>query len=105
MSKLITILGITCIQAGDSVVSRGTRKSEGAAGLGLHRYVFSSMADATKESKGKFSTLYHMDSKAEAVGYTRTLPFPPQQVLHRSKPPSTFNSHGSGGLPTTPKKV
>ena len=66
--------------------------------------MFSSMANATKESGGKFSTLYHMDSKADAVEYIQTLP-----ALHNKfsqiQAPIYFNLPWQWGLPTTPKQV
>ncbi|KAK9261043.1 hypothetical protein V1519DRAFT_359668, partial [Lipomyces tetrasporus] len=40
----------------------------------MERYIFSSMANATKWSHGKFRRLYHMDSKALAVDYASKLP-------------------------------
>ncbi|KAJ8097191.1 hypothetical protein POJ06DRAFT_283783 [Lipomyces tetrasporus] len=50
----------------------------------MERYIFSSMANATKWSHGKFRRLYHMDSKALAAVIYYNLPW-------------------EWGLPTTPK--
>ncbi|KAK2018635.1 NmrA-like family protein [Colletotrichum eremochloae] len=70
---------------------------------GLHRYVFSSMANATKESGGKFSKLYHMNSKAEAAEYAQTLPAL-KNKFSQVQAPIYFQLPWQWGLPTTPKK-
>jgi hypothetical protein len=70
----------------------------------LHRYVFSSMANATKESNGKFSKLYHMNSKAEAAEYTQTLPAL-RNKFSQIQAPIYYQLPWQWGLPTTPKQV
>ncbi|KAH6984348.1 NmrA-like family protein [Ilyonectria sp. MPI-CAGE-AT-0026] len=69
----------------------------------LSRYVFSSMAHATKSSGGKYKTLFHMDSKAEAAWYAQSLP-----LLHgkfsQIQAPIYFQLPWQWGLPTTPQK-
>jgi hypothetical protein len=37
----------------------------------LERFVFSSLSDATKWSRGKYTHVYHFDSKAKAEAYGR----------------------------------
>lgn len=70
----------------------------------LSRYVFSSMAHATKSSGGKYSKLYHMDSKAEAALYAQSLP-----SLHNKfaqvQAPIYYQLPWQWGLPTTPRKA
>jgi hypothetical protein len=70
----------------------------------LERYIFSSMASATKWSKGKFTTLYHMDSKALAVDYTKSLPGL-KDKFSEIQAPIYYNLLWQWALPTTPSKV
>ena len=70
----------------------------------LERYIFSSMASATKWSKGKFTMLYHMDSKALAVNYTKSL-LGLKDKFSEIQAPIYFNLLWQWGLPTTPTKV
>ncbi len=70
----------------------------------LERYVFSSMANASKWSHGKFSRLYHMDSKALAVDYALTLPGL-QGKFSQIQAAIYYNLPWEWGLPTTPQKV
>ena len=70
----------------------------------LEKYIFSSMASATKWSKGKFTTLYHMDSKALAVDYTKSL-LGLKDKFSEIQAPIYFNLLWQWGLPTTPTKV
>lgn len=70
----------------------------------LERYVFSSMANASKWSNGKFSRLYHMDSKALAVDYALSLPGL-QGKFSQVQAAIYYNLPWEWGLPTTPKKV
>jgi len=70
----------------------------------LDRYVFSSMANATKWSHGKFQRLYHMDSKALAVDYALSLPGL-QGKFSQIQAAIYYNLPWEWGLPTTPKKV
>jgi len=70
----------------------------------LDRYVFSSMANATKWSHGKFRRLYHMDSKALAVDYALSLPGL-QGKFSQIQAAIYYNLPWEWGLPTTPKKV
>lgn len=70
----------------------------------LDRFIFSSMADATKWSKGKFSRLYHMDSKAQGVYYMQSLPGL-KEKFSQVQAPIYFQLPWQWGLPTTPKKV
>lgn len=71
---------------------------------GLQKFVFSSMADATKWSKGKFSKLYHMDSKAQAVYFMQSLPGL-EGKFAQVQAPIYYQLPWQWGLPTTPKKV
>jgi hypothetical protein len=75
-----------------------------AAVPGLSRFIFSSMADATKWSKGKFRELYHMDSKAQAVYYMQGLPGL-KDKFSQVQAPIYFQLPLLWGLPITPKKV
>jgi hypothetical protein len=70
----------------------------------LERYVFSSMANATQWSNGKFRTLYHMDSKALAVDYASSLPGL-QNKFSQIQAAIYYNLPWEWGLPTTPTKV
>ncbi|WDK10918.1 NmrA-like family protein [Colletotrichum graminicola] len=86
-------------------LQQGKNIADAAATVpGLHRYVFSSMANAAKESRGKYSKLYHMDSKAEAAEYAQTLPAL-RNKSSQVQAPVYFNLLWQWGLPTTPKKV
>ncbi|EHK16405.1 uncharacterized protein TRIVIDRAFT_16897, partial [Trichoderma virens Gv29-8] len=69
----------------------------------LDRYIFSSMADATKSSGGKFKTLYHMDSKAQAVTYAQSLP-ELKDKFSQIQAPIYFQLVTDWGLPIAPKK-
>ena len=40
---------------------------------GLSRYICSSMANATESSGGKYTKLFHMDSKVQAAIYAKSL--------------------------------
>ena len=71
---------------------------------GLSRFIFSSMADATKWSKGKFQHLYHMDSKAQGVYYMQSSPGL-KGKFSQIQAPIYFQLPILWGLPTTPKKV
>ena len=70
----------------------------------LERYIFSSMASATKWSKGKFTKLYHMDSKALAVDYTKSRPGL-KDKFSEIQAPIYYNLLWQWALPTTPSKV
>ena len=86
-------------------LQQGKNLADAAATVtSLHRYIFSSMASPTKWSNGKFKLLYHMDSKALAVDYAKSLP---QLVgkFSQIQAPIYFNLLWEWGLPTTPKKV
>ncbi|KAH8817185.1 putative NAD dependent epimerase/dehydratase [Xylogone sp. PMI_703] len=69
----------------------------------LERFIFSSMASAKKWSKGKFTTLYHMDSKAEVVDYINTIPSL-KDKFSQVQAPIYYNLLWQWALPTTPKK-
>ncbi|KAK4071996.1 hypothetical protein Trihar35433_4060 [Trichoderma harzianum] len=69
----------------------------------LERYVFSSMADATKSSGGKYTKLYHMDSKARAATYAQSLPAL-KDKFSQVQAPVYFQVGTEWGLPITPKK-
>ncbi|KAL2207076.1 NmrA-like family protein [Sarocladium strictum] len=85
-------------------LQQGKNIADAAATVpGLHRLVFSSMANATKESGGKFKTLYHMNSKAEAVEYIQTLPAL-RNKFSQVQAPIYYNLPWQWGLPTTPKQ-
>lgn len=62
------------------------------------------MANADKESGGKFKTLYHMNSKAEAVEYIQSLPAL-RNKFSQVQAPIYYNLPWQWGLPTTPKQV
>lgn len=86
-------------------LQQGKNIADAAATVpGLSRYIFSSMAHATKSSGGKYNTLFHMDSKAEAASYAQSLP-----LLHgkfsQIQAPIYFHLPWQWGLPTTPQKV
>jgi hypothetical protein len=70
----------------------------------LERYIFSSMADATKSSGGKYTKLYHMDSKAHAAVYAQSLPAL-KGKFSQVQAPIYFQVGTEWGLPITPKKV
>ena len=70
----------------------------------LSRFVLSSMADANKWSKGKFNELYHMDSKAQAADYAKSLPAL-KSKFSQVQAPIYYNLLWEWGLPTTPKRV
>jgi hypothetical protein len=70
----------------------------------LEKYIFSSMVSATKWSKGEFTMLYHMDSKAQAVEYTKALPGL-KGKFSEIQAPVYYNLLWQWGLPTTPSKV
>ncbi|EOO02418.1 putative -like family protein [Phaeoacremonium minimum UCRPA7] len=69
----------------------------------LSRFVLSSMADANKWSKGKFNELYHMDSKAQAADYAKSLPAL-KSKFSQVQAPIYYNLLWEWGLPTTPKR-
>ena len=51
-------------------VQRGKNIALAAAGVDtLERFVFSSLSDAKKWSKGKYTRVYHFESKAKVVEY------------------------------------
>lgn len=62
------------------------------------------MAHATKSSGGKYTKLYHMDSKAEAVTYAQGLPAL-QGKFSQIQAPIYFQVGTEWGLPIAPKKV
>ncbi|EED17482.1 NAD dependent epimerase/dehydratase, putative [Talaromyces stipitatus ATCC 10500] len=56
-------------------LQQGKNLADSAASIpALERYIFSSMANAIKSSYGKYRQLYHMDSKAFAADYAKSLP-------------------------------
>lgn len=71
---------------------------------GLSRYIFSSMAHAGTSSNGKFSQIYHMDSKADAARYAQSLPALAGK-FSQVQAPIYFQLPWQWRLPTTPKKV
>jgi hypothetical protein len=86
-------------------LQQGKNLADAAAQIGtLEKYIFSSMASATKWSKGIFTTLYHMDSKAQAVEYAKTLPSL-KGKFSEIQAPVYYNLLWQWGLPTTPSKV
>lgn len=86
-------------------LQQGKNLADAAAVVtGLRRYIYSSMANATKWSDGKFKTLYHMDSKALAVDYAKSLPQLAGK-FSQVQAPIYYNLLWEWGLPTTPKKV
>lgn len=89
----------------DVEVQQGKNLADAAASVpGLSRFVLSSMADAAKWSKGKFTTLYHMDSKARAVEYAQSLPALAGK-FSQVQAPIYYNLLWQWGLPTTPRKA
>lgn len=70
----------------------------------LEVYVFSSMADATKSSGGKYKTLYRMGSKARAAVYAQSLKAL-KGKFSQVQAPAYFQVGTEWGLPVTPKKV
>lgn len=62
------------------------------------------MADATKSSRGKYTKLYHMDSKAQAVTYAQSLP-QLKDKFSQIQAPIYFQVATEWGLPIAPKKV
>lgn len=86
-------------------LQQGKNLADSAASIpSLSRYIFSSMANATKWSKGKFRQLYHMDSKALAADYAKSLPSL-KDKFSQIQAPIYFNLLWEWGLPTTPVKV
>ncbi|KAK4071234.1 uncharacterized protein Triagg1_6265 [Trichoderma aggressivum f. europaeum] len=69
----------------------------------LDRYIFSSMANATESSGGKFSKLYHMDSKAQAVTYAQSLP-ELKDKFSQIQAPIYYQIALEWGLPVEPTK-
>lgn len=89
----------------DAELQQAKNLADSAAAVpGLSRFIFSSMADASKWSKGKFTRLYHMDSKAQAVYYMQKLPGL-EGKFSQIQAPIYFQLPWQWGLPTTPKKV
>lgn len=62
------------------------------------------MAHAKTSSNGKFATLYHMDSKADAAIYAQGLSGLAGK-FSQVQAPIYFQLPWEWGLPTTPKKV
>jgi hypothetical protein len=84
---------------------QGKNLADAAASVpGLGRYVFSSMANATAASNGKYDKLFHMDSKARAVDYAKSLPGL-KGKFSQIQAPIYFDILWKWGLPTTPTKV
>ena len=89
----------------DVELQQGKNLADAAASVpGLHRYVFSSMANATTSSGGKYTKLYHMDSKAKAVDYALSL-HALAAKFSQVQAPIYFQLPWQWGLPTTPKQV
>ncbi|KAJ0418533.1 putative NAD dependent epimerase/dehydratase [Aspergillus carlsbadensis] len=85
-------------------VAQGKNLADAAAKVeGLERFVFSSMASAKRASGGKFSRLFHMDSKAVVVEHAKALEGL-QGKFSIIQAPIYFNLLWEWGLPTTPKK-
>ena len=56
----------------DIEISHGIGIAEAAAQIpSLERYIYSSLADVTKWSKGKYTWVYHFDSKAKVVDHIK----------------------------------
>lgn len=70
----------------------------------LDMLVFSSMAMASRWSNGKFSRIYHMDSKAVVAEYAQSLP-DLKDKFSQIQAPIYYNLFWQWGLPTAPKKV
>ncbi|KAK9319732.1 hypothetical protein V1517DRAFT_348826 [Lipomyces orientalis] len=60
----------------------------------LLRYIFSSMANATTSSNGKYAKLYRMDSKVEAAVYAQSFPALAGK-FSQVQAPIISSSHGS----------
>ncbi len=57
----------------DLEVQQGKNVADAAATVGsLDRFILSSLCDATKLSKGKYTNVYHFDAKASIVAYVRS---------------------------------
>lgn len=86
-------------------LQQGKNLADAAASVvTLKRYIFSSMANATHTSDGKYNRLYHMDSKAKAVEYAQSLDGL-KDKFSQIQAPIYFELPWKWGLPTTPKKV
>ena len=86
-------------------LQQGKNLAQAAAKIpSLERYVFSSMANASKWSGGKFRELYHMDSKALTVEFAMGLPELKGKVS-QVQAPIYYNLLWEWGLPTTPRIV
>ncbi|KAJ5910489.1 NmrA-like family protein [Penicillium tannophilum] len=86
-------------------LQQGKNIADAAAAVpDLFRYIFSSMANATTSSSGKYDKLYHMNSKAEAAVYAQSLPTLAGK-FSQIQAPIYFQLPWEWGLPTTPKKT
>ncbi len=57
----------------DLEVQQGKNVADAATTVGsLDRLILSSLCDATKLSKGKYTNVYHFDAKASIVAYVRS---------------------------------
>ena len=89
----------------DIELQQGKNLADAAAAVpGLQRYIFSSMANATESSKGKYTRLYHMDSKAKTVAYAQQLAGL-KDKFSQVQAPIYMNLPWQWGLPTTPKRA
>ena len=60
------------IFAYDHEIQQGKNVVDAAAKVeGLERFVYSALSDSTKWSKGKYTWVYHFESKAKVVEYVR----------------------------------
>jgi hypothetical protein len=90
---------------GEKEEQQGRNLADAAASVpGLHRYIFSSMASAAESSGGKYSQVFHMDSKARAVKYAQGLAGL-KDKFSQIQAPIYFNLIWQWNLPTTPKKA
>lgn len=89
----------------DVELQQGKNIADAAATVpNLFRYIFSSMAHAKNSSNGKFAELYHMDSKADASVYARSISAL-NGKFSQIQAPIYFQLPWEWGLPTTPKQV
>ncbi|KAI1355440.1 NmrA-like family protein [Xylaria sp. FL0043] len=72
---------------------QGRNIADAAKGVGVKHLIWSSLPDAAKLSEGKYSRLYHFDSKAHVEEYIRTLGIPATFFM-----PGFYMSGIAGGM-------
>ncbi|TDZ32055.1 NmrA-like family domain-containing protein 1 [Colletotrichum spinosum] len=66
----------------DLEVQQGKNIADAAEEVGVQHFIFSSLLDVNKLSKGVLADVYHFDSKAAVEEYIRTLSLPATFFLH-----------------------